>query len=74
MLLFLLLVLIMLLLLLPVLILLLLLQDVLLLPLPQVHFLDQRMKDLGRMTGEVITSLEEHAVTILYCCNYLLLL
>ena len=43
-------------------------------PLPQVHFLDQRMKDLGRMTGEVITSLEEHAVTILYRCYYPLLL
>ena len=28
----------------------------------QVHFLDQRMKDLGRQTGELIAALEEHAV------------
>lgn len=28
----------------------------------EVHFLDQRMKDLGRQTGELIASLEEHAV------------
>ena len=28
----------------------------------EVHFLDQRMKDLGRQTTELITSLEQHAV------------
>ena len=28
----------------------------------EVHFLDQRRKDLDRMTGELVTSLEEHAV------------
>ena len=28
----------------------------------EVHFLDQRMKDLGRQTAELISSLEQHAV------------